>query len=73
MEIKCPQCHENQKQQPTKTWSYGKMIEERNKKGTKWGASVKCSMYYCKCGKSFRFYLTTKGKFWTIPKSKNPS
>jgi len=70
MEIKCPHCDKNQKQKPVKSWQYGKMIEEKTKSGTKWGASVNCSHYYCNCGKSFKFYLTTKGKFWTIPKSK---
>jgi len=70
MEIKCPQCNKKQNQEPKKSWQYGKMIEERTKEGTKWGAAVKCSQYSCSCGKSFKFYLTTKGKFWTIPKSK---
>ena len=70
MEIKCPYCHKNLNQRPTKTWAYGKMIEKRDVKGTKWGASINCSQYYCECGKPFRFYLTTKGKYWTIPKSK---
>ncbi len=70
MEIICPYCKTQQKQKPEKSWVYGKMIEERTKSGTKWGASVTCSRYSCKCGKSFNFFLTTKGKFWTIPKSK---
>jgi len=70
MKIECPLCHKIQKQKPKKSWHYGKMIEEKTSEGTKWGASVKCSQYSCKCGKSFKFYLTTKGKSWTIPKSK---
>ena len=70
MKIKCPFCNKNQEQEPLKSWAYGKMIEKRTKEGTKWGASVNCSQYHCECGKPFRFYLTTKGKFWTIPKSK---
>lgn len=70
MKVKCPYCKKQQTQKPTKTWAYGKMIEKRTKNGTEWGASVNCSQYYCECGKSFRFYLTTKGKSWTIPKLK---
>ncbi len=70
MKIECPYCEKEQKQEPTKTWAYGKMIESRTKNETKWGASVNCSQYSCKCGKPFRFYLTTKGKSWTIPKKK---
>lgn len=70
MNIACPYCDKKRKRNPTKTWTYGKMIEKRTKNGTEWGASVDCSQYYCECGKAFRFYLTTKGKFWTIPKSK---
>ena len=70
MDIKCPICKKKQSQKPVKSWSYGKMIEKRTTKGTVWGASVNCSQYHCECGKSFRFYLTTKGKSWTIPKSK---
>ena len=70
MSVSCPVCGKKQSQEPTKSWSYGKMIEARTKKKTVWGASVQCSPYRCKCGKAFRFYLTTKGKSWTIPKSK---
>lgn len=70
MSVLCPSCGKTQSQEPTKSWTYGKMIEKRTSKGTKWGASVNCSQYYCECGKPFRFYLTTKGKSWTIPKSK---
>jgi len=66
----CPVCDKEQKQKPKKTWTYGKMIEKRTIDGTEWGASVKCSSYACKCGKSFRYYLTAKGKSWTIPKRK---
>lgn len=69
-EITCPICNKVQKQKPKKSWTYGKMIEKRTSEGTTWGASVKCSNYECKCGKSFRFYLTAKGKSWTIPKRK---
>ena len=70
MEIKCPYCHKNQNQKPIKSWTYGKMIEKRTETVTKWGATVNCARYSCKCGKTFNFYLTTKGKYWTIPKSK---
>ena len=73
MEIKCPHCEKKQEQKPLKSWHYGKMIEKRTENGTEWGASVKCSHYSCKCGKPFRFYLTTKGKYWTIPKSNKKS
>ena len=66
----CPYCNREQNQKPVKSWAYGKMIEKRTENGTKWGASVNCSRYSCNCGKSFNFFLTTKGKFWTIPKSK---
>lgn len=71
MEIECPHCKKNQSQKPVKSWAYGKMIEKRTKTGTIFGASVNCSRYSCKCGKNFNFFLTTKGKSWTIPKSKN--
>ena len=71
MAIKCPFCNKNQKQKPLKSWAYGKMIEKRTKGGTKWGASVNCSRYTCNCGKFFNFYLTSKGRHWTIPKSKS--
>lgn len=67
---KCPFCNHKQIDQPVKSWAYGKMIEKRTNEGTIWGASVNCSQYYCKCGKQFRFYLSTKGKSWTIPKLK---
>ena len=71
MEIKCPHCDRIQKKDPTKTWSFGKLIENRTDEGTTWGASIDCSQYYCeKCGKSFLFYMTKKGKNWTNPKSK---
>ena len=69
--IQCPKCTKDQKQKPRKSWSYGKMIEGRTKNGTEWGASVKCSIYDCKCGLAFRYYLTAKGKSWTIPKKKS--
>ena len=70
MKIVCPICNIEQKNQPTKTWSYGKMIKKRTKSGTVWGASVNCSQYYCKCGKPFKLYLTSNGKSWTILKVK---
>lgn len=70
MEIICPFCDKNLKEQPIKSWTYGKMIEKKTEKGTEWGASVTCSRYSCKCGHRFNFFLTTKGKSWTIPKSK---
>ena len=73
MKIKCPYCKKEQNQKATKTWVFGKLIKERTKDGTKWGASINCSQYYCVCGKPFRFYLTTKGKYWTIPKLKEPA
>jgi len=70
LKIKCPFCDKEQKQDPKKTWAYGTMIEKRTKgEGTVRGAACKCSRYSCNCGKSFNFYLTTKGKYWTIPKS----
>ena len=71
MDVKCPFCKSIQTKQPVKAWVYGKMIEKRTKKETTWGSSVSCSRYICKCGKPFNFFLTTKGKFWTIPKSKS--
>lgn len=46
------------------------MIEHRDKSGTKWGAAVTVSRYLCECGNPFNFFLTTKGKSWTIPKKK---
>ena len=70
MEIKCPYCHKNQNQKPIKSWGYGRMIEKRTKDGTIFGASVNCARYSCVCGKAFNFFLTTKGKSWTIPKLK---
>lgn len=71
MDIKCPLCKSIQKKQPTKSWTYGKIIERKTKKGTEWGASINCSHYICECGKPFNFFLTTKGRSWTIPKSKS--
>ena len=68
---KCPFCDREQTQKPVKTWAYGKMIVKKTVKSTVWGASINCSKYHCKCGKSFNVYLTTKGKSWTIPKSKS--
>ncbi len=47
------------------------MIEHKDKSGTSWGASVKCSRFECKCGKGFNYYLTSKNKSWTIPKKKS--
>jgi len=73
MNIKCPYCNEEQKQEPSKTWKFGRLIEKRSKDRTEWGASINCSQYYCVCGKAFRLYLTTKGKYWTIPKSNEPA
>ena len=70
MKVKCPFCKSNQKQEPVKSWAYGKMIEKRDIHKTTWGASVQCSHFLCDCGKSFNFFLTTKGKTWTIPKKK---
>ena len=73
MEIKCPRCNIVQKQKPEKSWGYGKRIQSRTKKETKYGPSVNCSRYLCKCGKPFNLYLTVKGKQWTIPKKQtNP-
>ena len=69
MEIKCPFCNKNQKQEPIKSWAYGKMIQERTNEGTKWAASVNCSRYLCKCSKKFNYYKS-KNKSWTIPKKK---
>ena len=69
----CPFCHQIQTQEPIKSWKYGKMIEHRDKMGTTWGASVNVSRYICSnCERHFNFFLTTKGKFWTIPKTKKP-
>lgn len=69
--VKCPYCRKNQKKDPVKTWSFGKLIESRTEEGTKWGTSINCSQYYCeKCGKSFLYYLTKNGKSWTNPKYK---
>ena len=70
MKIKCPYCNKNQKQKLIKSWAYGRMITNRTKNGIVWGTSVKCSRYSCNCGKIFNFYLTSKGKYWTIPKKK---
>ena len=68
----CPFCHQLQTQKPIKSWTYGKMIEHRDKDGTIWGATVNVSRYLCNCKKRFNFFLTAKGKSWTIPKTKNP-
>jgi hypothetical protein len=70
MDIKCPYCNKEQKYGPKKTWEFGKLIKNRTKEKTTWGASINCSQYYCTCGKPFRFYLSANGKYWTIPKSK---
>jgi len=71
MKVICPICNIEQKNQPIKTWSFGKLIEKRTKSGTVWGTSIDCSQYRCECGKYFRFYFTPKGKSWTIPKAKS--
>ena len=69
--IKCPRCTKTQNQNPEKTWQYGKIILKRNEDGTKWGASIHCSRYFCeKCKQSFNYYVSSKDKTWTIPKSK---
>lgn len=70
MKPKCPFCKKEQSQKPINSWVYGKMIEGSTKTGTKWGAQANVSRYVCKCGKVFNFFLTTKGKSWTIPKAK---
>jgi len=67
---KCPFCGKEHTQKPIKSWTYGKMIEKKVESGTRWGGVITCTRYRCKCGKSFNFYLTTKGKSWTIPKKK---
>lgn len=46
------------------------MIVDRTKKGTTWGSAVECSQYNCRCGKNFKYYLSSK-KDWTIPKKQN--
>lgn len=69
MEIICPHCKENQKSKPVKSWMYGKIIEKHTSKGTKFGPSVECSRFLCKCGKPFNYYKS-KNKDWTIPKIK---
>ena len=42
-DVKCPFCGKLQKDEPSKSWAYGKMIKSRTKEKTIWGASVKCS------------------------------
>lgn len=69
-DIVCPFCGIKQIQKPIKSWNYGKMIEHRGTSGTTWGATVKCARYLCKCSKPFNYFLTSKGKSWTIPKLK---
>ena len=70
MEIKCPFCKSLQKQKAIKSWAYGKLIKEKFVGGTSMGASITCSRYLCKCGKSFNFYETQNNKTWTNPKPK---
>ncbi len=71
MEIKCPNCGNKQNQKPLKSWTYGRMIEHKEKTGgIKWGAKVTVTRYACKCGKSFNFFLSSNNKSWTIPKAK---
>ena len=55
MTPKCPFCGKNQKKE-IKKWNYNK---------------VEAARYACVCGKSFNFYMTSKGKTWTIPKPKD--
>jgi len=71
--VKCPFCRKLQKDKPIKSWSYGTLIEKKIQEKTIWGSSIKCSRYICKCGKSFNFYLTQKGKSWTNPKPQSES
>ncbi len=66
----CPICGKTQRAKPIKSWKYGKMIITRTVSETKWGPSINCSRYMCKCGKSFNFYRSGKGKIWTVPKKK---
>ena len=69
--IKCPLCGLTQKQDPVKKWNYGKIIKKRSTDGTQWGAAIHCSRYCCnKCEKFFNFYVSSKDKTWTIPKTK---
>jgi len=70
VDTKCPFCGKKQNQKPIKSWNYGKMIESKDKSGTKWGAAVTVARYLCVCGKPFNFFSTAKGKSWTIPKVK---
>ena len=70
MEIHCPFCDKVQTQKPMKSWTYGKMFKKRTKDGMKWGAAIRCSRYECHCGKLFNYYITSKNKTWTNPKSK---
>ena len=70
-QIKCPRCTKIQMQSPVKDWQYGKIISKRKKGGTEWGAAIHCSRYYCKkCERHFNYYVSSKNKIWTIPKSK---
>ena len=55
--IKCPECGELQSENCVKEWKYG---------------YVQCFRYNCKkCEKFFNYYISSKGKTWTIPKPKN--
>lgn len=67
---KCPFCSKIQKQEPIKSWKYGKMITSRTKDGTQWGSTVNCYRFGCTCSKMFNYYESIKGKSWTIPKPK---
>ena len=67
-DLKCPFCGKLQKDEPSKSWFYGRKIKDSTAKSV---ASITCSRYNCECGKPFNFYLTTKNKSWTIPKSKS--
>jgi len=53
--IKCPFC-DSTKNKSTKNWSYNKN-------------TTKVNMIACECGKSFRFYKSSKST-WAIPKKK---
>lgn len=55
-DAKCPFCGKFQTKNPVKEWGY---------------SGRKVSRYDCKCGKSFNFFIITKGKSWTIPKPKS--
>ena len=50
----CPHCNKKQSQKPMKEWKYSVYAVSR---------------YECKCGKSFRWYVSPKST-WTIPKKK---